>query len=64
LVLLLSSIVTPLDLAFPELRDSFFGLSVTMYAVDFFFSIQIILNFFIATEDDSGSVNDDLKLIC
>jgi len=35
-----------------------------MYAVDFFFSIQIILNFFIATEDDSGSVNDDLKLIC
>jgi hypothetical protein len=64
LVLLLSSFITPLDLAFPELRDSFFGLNVTMYVIDIFFSIQIVLNFFIATEDDFNAVNDDLKLIC
>ena len=64
LALLLSSFITPLDLAFPELRDSFFGLNVTIYIIDIFFSIQIVLNFFIATEDDFNAVNEDLKLIC
>ena len=63
LILLLSSFLTPLDLAFPDIRESFIGFNVTMYAIDFCFFVQIILSFFIATENDQNQMNDDIKLI-
>jgi len=43
--------VTPLDLAFPEIRDEDFGYSMFLYSIDIFFTTDIILNFITAFEN-------------
>jgi hypothetical protein len=43
--------VTPLDLAFPKIRDEDFGYSMFLYSIDIFFTIDILMNFITAFEN-------------
>jgi len=43
--------VTPIDLAFPKIRDNDFGYSMFLYAIDIFFALDIIVNFMTAFQD-------------
>jgi hypothetical protein len=43
--------VTPLDLAFPKIRDKNFAYSMFLYSIDIFFALDLLLNFITAFED-------------
>jgi hypothetical protein len=43
--------VTPLDLAFPKIREKDFGYSMFLYSIELFFAIDILMNFITAFEN-------------
>ena len=51
--------MTPLDLAFPKIRDEDFGYSMFLYSIDIFFAIDILMNFNTAFESQSEEIIDD-----
>lgn len=52
LILLLSCILTPVDLAFPNFTGLSDSTQIFMNLIDVMFGIQIIVSFFQATEDE------------
>jgi hypothetical protein len=50
--LIASIILTPIDLAFPDIRNENDPLNYFMFAIDITFLFDLILNFFSAYEDD------------
>jgi hypothetical protein len=66
IVLILSVITTPIDLAFPaysEDKDNL-GYISFLYAIDLIFLIDIFVNFNSAFEDEYLEIIDDRKSIC
>jgi hypothetical protein len=51
--------VSPLDLAFPEIRDHDFGYSMFLYSIDVFFAIDIMMNFLTAFENSQEEIIDN-----
>jgi hypothetical protein len=64
LILVLSVITTPIDLAFQNYGDNNLGYKSFLYAIDILFLIDIIVNFNSAFEDDYLEIIDDRKSIC
>lgn len=60
-ILVLSCILTPVDLAFPSIRDDIYSYNVFLYFLDFLFLCDIIATFFSAFEDFDLKINDNLK---
>jgi len=52
IILLLSCILTPVDLAFPDFIGKNQIMQILMIFIDVLFAIQIVLSFFSATEDE------------
>jgi hyperpolarization activated cyclic nucleotide-gated potassium channel 1 len=55
--------LTPIDLAFPDIRDGDDNFNGFMYAIDIIFLCDLISNFFSAFEDEKMILVDDLKKI-
>lgn len=60
-ILVLSCVLTPVDLAFPLIRDQNDGYNTFMYTIDVLFLCDILATFFSAFEDYDLKINDDLK---
>jgi hypothetical protein len=60
-ILVLSCVLTPVDLAFPAIRDQNKGYDIFMYTIDFLFLCDILATFISAFEDYDLKINDDLK---
>lgn len=60
-ILVLSCILTPVDLAFPLIRDEIESYNRFLYTIDVLFLCDIIATFFSAFEDFDLKINDDLK---
>ena len=56
--ILTQAAVTPLDLAFPKLRDEDFGYSMFLYSIDIFFALDILMNSITAFEDSKELLID------
>jgi hypothetical protein len=63
LLLVISVITTPIDLAFPLYSEKNDGYSDFIYLIDFLFLIDIILNFNSAFENNLLELEDDRKAI-
>jgi hypothetical protein len=63
IILLLSCFLTPIDLAFNDIRPNYIEFHIIMSLIDVMFGIQIILTFFTATEDDNMLITEDYKSI-
>ena len=50
---MISCFLTPVDLAFENIRTEYYGFAVMMQTIDVLFSLQIILNFITAVEDEN-----------
>ena len=59
LFILVQATVTPLDLAFPKIREKDFGYSMFLYSIDIFFAIDILMNFITAFENQYEEIIDD-----
>jgi hyperpolarization activated cyclic nucleotide-gated potassium channel 1 len=60
-ILVISCILTPVDLAFPLIRENTLSYNIFLYILDFLFLIDIIVAFFSAFEDFDLKINDNLK---
>jgi hypothetical protein len=60
---MVSCIITPINIAFPEFRRNNISFNIFMYCIDFIFLLDLIINFFTAFKDEKGNIVDDLKLI-
>ena len=60
-ILVLSCVLTPVDLAFPSIRDQNKGYDTFMYTIDFLFLCDILTTFISAFEDYDLKINDNLK---
>lgn len=61
--LIIQTIVTPLDLAFHEIRQQSPKYSLFMYLVDVFFGIDILMTFFTAFENEHNEIVDDCRIV-
>jgi hypothetical protein len=64
IILILSVLTTPIDLAFPAYSEDNLGYKSFLYAIDLLFLIDIIVNFNSAFENDFHEIIDDRKSIC
>jgi hypothetical protein len=64
IVLVISVVTTPIDLAFPNYSQDSLGYKSFLYAIDLIFLIDIFVNFNSAFEDDYLEIIDDRKTIC
>ena len=62
IILLISCIMTPINLAFSHLEDDA-GWTAATLIIDSLFLIDIFINFFSAYEDQDLRIQDDRKLI-
>ena len=60
-ILVLSCILTPVDLAFPSIRDDIESYNIFLYILDCLFLCDIIATFLSAFEDYDLKINDNLK---
>ena len=60
---MISCTLTPYGLAFPDELQNSLSFSIFLYVIDFFFFIDIILNYFSAYVDDSEIIVDNFKSI-
>jgi hypothetical protein len=60
-ILVLSCVLTPVDLAFPLIRNHYEGYDIFMYTMDFMFLCDILTTFISAFEDYDLKINDNLK---
>ena len=60
-ILVLSCVLTPVDLAFPAIRDQNQSYDIFMYTIDFLFLCDILATFISAFEDYDLKINDNLK---
>jgi hypothetical protein len=58
---MISCILTPYDIAFPDVELNNISFSVALYLIDFIFLIDICLTFFSAIEDKDKNTIDNLK---
>ena len=63
LILLVSCVTTPVNLAFPDLEPNHQWYGNMHLAIDILFGFDIILNFNAAFEDETFAVRDDRKEI-
>lgn len=61
--MVISVVTTPIDLAFPNYSEDNEGYSDFIYAIDFLFLIEIIINFNTAFENNLLEIEDDRKAI-
>ena len=59
IILLLSCLITPFDLAFPQIADEYKGYYFFTMSIDFLFLVDIIINFLSATQDDTFQICDN-----
>ena len=59
--LVMSCILTPVDLAYPNYRVNSANYSAFLYFIDFVFFFDLIVTFFSAYEDYELKIQDDLK---
>ncbi len=64
IIILISSIIlTPIDLAFSDIRDGDSNYNSFMYSIDIIFLCDLLVNFFSAYEDDKMILIDNRKKI-
>jgi hypothetical protein len=59
----ISVITTPIDLAFPRYSEENESYTDFLFAIDFFFLVEIIINFNSAFENNLLEIEDDRKAI-
>lgn len=64
LLLVISVVTTPIDLAFPSYSSDDDGYRYFLYAIDLLFLIDIVINFNSAFENDVLEIEDNRKSIC
>jgi hypothetical protein len=57
--IIMQAAVTPLDLAFPKIRDENFAYSMFLYSIDIFFALDLLMNCITAFEDAHELIIDD-----
>ncbi len=59
IILIVSVITTPIDIAFPSYSENIFEYSIFLYIIDILFLIDIIVTFNSAYENDIYDIVDD-----
>lgn len=60
---MISCILSPLDLAFSEFSADDSIYKILLNVIDVLFSLQIIVSFFLAYEEENLVIVDDMKII-
>lgn len=60
---MISCILSPLDLAFSEFSADDSIYKILLNVIDVLFSLQIIVSFFLAYEEENLAIVDDMKMI-
>jgi hypothetical protein len=60
---MISCILSPLDLAFSEFSADDSIYKILLNVIDVLFSLQIIVSFFLAYEEENLAIVDDMKII-
>ena len=63
LILLVSCVTTPVNLAFPDLEPNHYWYGTMHMVIDIMFAIDILFNFNTAFEDETFMIRDDRKEI-